>query len=132
MNGACAVGVLGYVANWMYSALGTSSMYGSPKMKDGEKLEPKRAAMKRARVVGRPRNSADPNAPSPRETILLEASKLFSQKGYAGTTMAEIADVVGIRGPSLYYHFADKADLLRALTDIGLGETLRDSASLRR
>ena len=53
-------------------------------------------------------------------------------KGYAGTTMAEIADVIGIRGPSLYYHFSDKADVLRALASVGLDETLRDSETLLR
>ena len=45
--------------------------------------------------------------------------------------MAEIADAVGIRGPSLYYHFSDKADVLRALAGIGLDDTLRDSQKLR-
>ena len=35
--------------------------------------------------------------------------------------MADIADEVGIRGPSLYYHFEAKADILRALCDHGLG-----------
>ena len=45
---------------------------------------------------------------APGEEILKVAARLFSLKGYAGTTMADIADSVGIRSPSLYYHFSDK------------------------
>jgi AcrR family transcriptional regulator len=58
------------------------------------------------------------------------AANLFSLKGYAGTTMAEIADSVGIRSPSLYYHFSDKASILLALADIILDEAISDSHKL--
>lgn len=77
------------------------------------------------RSVGRPRKSDNASSESPSEGILKVAAKLFSSKGYAGTTMAEIADEVGIRSPSLYYHFREKADILRALADIGLASTMK-------
>ena len=73
--------------------------------------------------VGRPRQKGSSGSANPRDEILKVASRLFSMKGYAGTTMAEIADVVGIRGPSLYYHFSDKADVLRALASVGLDDS---------
>lgn len=38
--------------------------------------------------------------------------------------MAEIADTVGIRGPSLYYHFEIKPDILREIAKTGLNECL--------
>lgn len=38
--------------------------------------------------------------------------------------MAEIADMVGVRGPSMYYHFQDKAEILHSLADIILDEAL--------
>lgn len=50
-----------------------------------------------------------------RERILRAASKLFLSKGYAATSTRDIAQAVGIRQPSLYYHFATKADILHAV-----------------
>jgi AcrR family transcriptional regulator len=47
-----------------------------------------------------------------RELILATAARLFRERGYAQTTTRELADAVGIRGPSLYYHFETKQDLL--------------------
>ena len=86
---------------------------------------------RKARPVGRPRKSDNASSDSPSKGILKVAAKLFSLKGYAGTTMAEIADEVGIRSPSLYYHFREKADILRALADIGLGSTMRAADTVR-
>ena len=46
-----------------------------------------------------------------REAIL-EAARLAAQsRGYAGLNFRELADTVGIKHASLYYHFATKADL---------------------
>jgi TetR/AcrR family transcriptional regulator len=48
-----------------------------------------------------------------RSQILTEATRLFAAQGVGGTSLQEIADAVGIRKPSLLYHFASK-DLLHA------------------
>ncbi|WPB89891.1 TetR/AcrR family transcriptional regulator [Streptomyces malaysiensis] len=40
------------------------------------------------------------------------AAKLFRAKGYANTSMQDLADEVGILKPSLYYHIHSKEDLL--------------------
>jgi AcrR family transcriptional regulator len=37
---------------------------------------------------------------------------MFRERGFAATTTRELADAVGIRGPSLYHHFETKDDLL--------------------
>lgn len=50
-----------------------------------------------------------------RERILDEARLLFLNKGFAATSMQEIADAVGLTKPALYYHFKDKQDLLLAV-----------------
>lgn len=48
-------------------------------------------------------------ASSPRaEQIRASAGELFSSKGYAATTMQDIADAVGILPGSLYHHFTAK------------------------
>lgn len=55
-----------------------------------------------------------------RERILYEASNLFARQGYHGTTTREIAAAVGIRQPSLFYHFASKPAIVQALLDSDL------------
>lgn len=46
--------------------------------------------------------------------------------------MADIADMVGVRSPSLYYHFSDKSDVLRAIADVIMDDALSDSHKLVR
>ena len=52
-----------------------------------------------------------------RERILDASRRLFNRKGYAGTTLAEIAASVGIAEGNLWYHFRTKRDLVVALED---------------
>jgi len=40
---------------------------------------------------------------------------LLAQHGYAGTTMRTVADAAGVKSSVLYYYFADKAVLMRAV-----------------
>jgi len=50
-----------------------------------------------------------------RSLILESALELFATRGYQSTTMDEIGERVGIRGPSIYKHFRSKQDLLLVL-----------------
>ena len=52
---------------------------------------------------------------STKEQILAVALELFSIKGYEATSIAQIADAVGLRKASLYSHFASKQDILDTL-----------------
>ncbi len=65
---------------------------------------------------GRPRSgtAARPEL-SARAQILDAAAKLFVTQGYATTSTREIAEAVGIRQASLYYHFGSKDDILDEL-----------------
>lgn len=61
-----------------------------------------------ARTVG---SAADDT----RQRILDVAVDLFIEQGYAGTSVRDISERLGMTKGSLYYHFASKEDLLSAL-----------------
>ena len=54
---------------------------------------------------------------STKERILEAALTLFSENGYDGTSVEQIANAVGIKAPSLYKHFKGKEEILNALID---------------
>ncbi len=58
----------------------------------------------------RPRRGRDT-----RGQIVDAALRLFSERGYARTTVRDIAREVGITDAAIYYHFTSKRDLLEAL-----------------
>jgi AcrR family transcriptional regulator len=52
---------------------------------------------------------------STRERILDVAQDLFTDQGFDGTSMREIAERLNISKPAIYYHFASKEEILMAL-----------------
>ena len=51
-------------------------------------------------------------------TQILDASlRLFSEKGFARTSVRDIAQAAGITDAAIYYHFASKRDLFEALIE---------------
>jgi AcrR family transcriptional regulator len=56
-----------------------------------------------------------PPGESTRERILDVALELFTDQGFDGTSMREIAARLGISKPAIYYHFASKEEILMAL-----------------
>ena len=54
---------------------------------------------------------------STKEKILEAALTLFAENGYDGTSVEQIAHIVGIKAPSLYKHYKGKEDILNALID---------------
>jgi AcrR family transcriptional regulator len=47
-----------------------------------------------------------------REELTRIAARLFAERGYQGTSLADLADELGVQKPSLYHHIASKEDLL--------------------
>ena len=48
-----------------------------------------------------------------KETILMEAKRLFGRNGYLGFTLKQLATACEMTAPALYYFYSSKADLFR-------------------
>jgi TetR/AcrR family transcriptional regulator, cholesterol catabolism regulator len=47
-----------------------------------------------------------------REELTRIAARLFAERGYQGTSLADLAGELGVQKPSLYHHIESKEDLL--------------------
>ncbi len=62
------------------------------------------------------------------EDIVLIAGELFSERGFNGTSLKDIADAVGVLKGSLYHYISSKEDLLYEVIKVGsegLAENMR-------
>jgi AcrR family transcriptional regulator len=73
---------------------------------------PKQATKRRSRS---PSGGYDPD--QTRKSIVDNALALFGDKGYAVTSVQEIADAAGVTKGAFYHHFDSKEDLLRLIHD---------------
>ena len=55
-----------------------------------------------------------------RQNILAAADKLFSQKGFKGTTTKDLAKEAGVHEAVLFRHFTNKRELYRATVELKL------------
>jgi AcrR family transcriptional regulator len=65
--------------------------------------------------ASRSQPSGDQASASTREKILDVALDLFTDQGFDGTSMREIAERLHISKPAIYHHFASKEEILMAL-----------------
>jgi|SRR6266850_4323519 len=56
-----------------------------------------------------------------REELTRIAARLFAAQGYQGTSLADLAQELGVQKPSLYHHIASKEDLLWEVAWEGAG-----------
>ena len=66
-----------------------------------------------------------------KERIIDEALTLFSEKGYANVYVADIAERVGIKAPSLYKHYKNKQAIFDAIIDGMKKRFLEQAGSLQ-
>jgi AcrR family transcriptional regulator len=78
--------------------------------------------------TGSQRRKTSANGQGGRERILDAARALFAERGYAGLSISAICERASIAPTSIYWHFGDKAGLLRAVIE----ETSRHAEPIRR
>ncbi|HUP15744.1 MAG TPA: TetR/AcrR family transcriptional regulator [Acidimicrobiia bacterium] len=76
-------------------------------------------AEKRPRGSRTPRQNGAGNGVRSREDVVAAAGRLFSTRGYHGTSMRDLARELGLIGSSLYSHIDSKADLLVEVVERG-------------
>lgn len=55
--------------------------------------------------------------------LLREAARLFAERGFSGVSLEDLGAAVGVSGPAVYRHFANKQALLGAIL-VGVSERL--------
>ncbi len=69
-----------------------------------------------------------------KDVILDEATRLFAERGFDGTSMADLAERVGLRKASLFHHFASKEELRAAVLERlvrDVGEAIASAAEVQ-
>ena len=67
--------------------------------------------------TARERGKADRTA-----ALLDAATTLFAQRGFAGVSLEQLGAAVGVSGPAVYRHFANKQAVLAAVRPWGVRE----------
>lgn len=67
-----------------------------------------------------PNNRSNSRSKSTQKTIEENAVSIFSEKGYAATSMREIAEASGVTKPVIYYYFKSKENLCQHIIQSGL------------
>ena len=62
--------------------------------------------------------------------ILDAAVAIFSERGYSGTSMREIAEALNVTKAALYYHFPGKAEIFSACLSRSLDQMVADLEKL--
>ncbi len=75
------------------------------------------------RKRGRPVQSANDSL---RKNLIEKSAALFREKGYANTTVRDIAAAAGVQAGSWFYHFKTKQDILVAVVEQGMLQSLAD------
>jgi AcrR family transcriptional regulator len=86
--------------------------------------------MNRGKIEAGGKSRTEPENGSVRQRLLTAATDLFSQRGYAATTVREIVGAAGVTKPVLYYYFRNKEGIYLELMReafAGLDKLIADS-----
>lgn len=61
---------------------------------------------------------------STREQVLVVGARLFRERGYERTTVRDLANEIGVRSGSVFYHFRTKEEILASIMQLGFERAL--------
>lgn len=73
----------------------------------------------------RPGNADQSKSARTRERILDATARVLNRNGYAGTRLADIAELAQVQAPALYYYFSSREELIEEVVTLGLARALR-------
>jgi AcrR family transcriptional regulator len=76
------------------------------------------------------KNDNTPGYQAKRAELMLIAAEIFSDKGYEGATLNDIAAAFGTDRASIYYYFASKKELFQALFHDIVGDVLEENLTV--
>jgi AcrR family transcriptional regulator len=76
------------------------------------------------------RREGGPGYNEKRAQLVQAAAKLFKEKGFAATTLGDVAEAVGVDRASLYYYIDNKAELLQEAVEDAQTTNLEDFLAL--
>jgi AcrR family transcriptional regulator len=81
---------------------------------------------KKATPKDEPTNAGSPRKQLMENEVLEHATRLFAERGFAGTSLQDVANSMGLKRPALYYYFKSKDDLLDRLIVEGVSGPAHD------
>ncbi len=69
-----------------------------------------------------------PSRPDSRRLVLDQAARLFRERGFAETSLRDIAGACGMKTASLYYHFPSKEDIVAEVLNTGIANVAAEVA----
>lgn len=84
-----------------------------------------------ARVRSAPKRGGSELSPATQDELVRTAMRLFSVKGYDGTSIQDIAREMGVSKGIFYYYFATKDDVLHRIHGMFVDELMAGVAELR-
>jgi AcrR family transcriptional regulator len=67
-----------------------------------------------------------------REAILRVAAPLFVRKGFAATSLDDVATALGLTRPAIYHYFTDKHQILLEIVERGFNNLSREARTIAR
>ena len=68
----------------------------------------------------RTHRAREPQRSDKKDAVLLAGARLFTRKGFQGTSLDDIAQSLGVTKPTLYYYIASKEEILMECVERGL------------